>query len=182
MKSILRIKAWQVFIILILYVILTVATSIFKLSISDWSTVQMHGFIRIVGLTIFTLWLFVVGLELNRTNDNPHKFNNLIFAIASLSFLLGYASLNIALFPKLDATIPLLFRILSMPLTLFGLIFLFYNIPMSLKSIELGRKANFTECLLDALLFFSCAMGIGIWWLQPRLNKIEAKNTITNTV
>jgi hypothetical protein len=176
MKAILRIKAWQIFMILILYVILTVVTSIFKLSIRDLSTIQMHGFLRIIGLIIFTLWLFFVGLELNRTNNNPHKFNNLILAIASLSFLLGYASLNITLFPKLDAMIPLLFQFLSIPITLFGLMFLFYNIPMSLKSIELGKKAKYSECVLEALLFFSCAIGIGVWWLQPRMNRIEKIN------
>ena len=175
MKAILRIKAWKIFIILILYIILTVVTSIFKLSIGDWSTVQMNAFIRIIGLFIFTLWLFVVGLELNRTKNNPHKFNNFLFAIASLCFFLGYASMGIPSFPKLEAMIPIFLPFLSMPLTFFGLIYLFYNIPKSLKSIELGKKAKYSKCILDALLFFSCAMGIGVWWLQPRMNKIEEK-------
>ena len=180
MKSLLKLKAWQIFIVLMLSVILTLVTSIFKLSISDWSITQMGSFFRIIGLMIFTLWLFFVGLELNRAYNNPHKFNNLIFAVASLCFFTGYASLNLANFPNLDSMIPISIRILSMPLTLFGLIFIFYNIPMSLKSIELKKKAKYTECLLDTLLFFSCAMGIGIWWLQPRMNKIEEKNTISN--
>ena len=178
MKSILEFKAWQIFIFLIIYLILTLIASIFKLSINDWTTVQLEGLFRIFGLIILTLWLFLTGLELNRIANAPHKFNNFILGLASLSFFIGYASLNLSVFPSIDSMIPMSIRILSMPLTLFGLVFLFYNIPLSLKSIELGRKAKYTECLLDALLFFSCAMGIGIWWLQPRMNKI--KKTITN--
>ncbi|MFB0925917.1 MAG: hypothetical protein QMB65_11680 [Vicingaceae bacterium] len=170
--ALLKLKTWKVFILLIFSFVLTLIASIFDVSINGWSTVQMGGFIRIIGLFIFTQWLFIVGLELNRVDNNSYKFNTIILAIASICFFIGYASLNLALFPKLDSMTPLFIKILSMPITFFGIAYLFYNIPMSLKSIELKRKARYSECLLDALLFFSCAMGIGIWWLQPRMNSI----------
>ena len=172
MKSLLKLKTWKIFIVLIFPLILTLIASIFGLTINDWSAAQMGSFIRIIGLIIFTLWLFLIGLRLNQIENNPHKLNKLILAIASISFFIGYASLNLANFPEIESMIPLSLQFLLVPLTFFGIIYLFYNIPMTLKSIELGRKAKYTECLLDALLFFSCAIGIGIWWLQPRMNKV----------
>ncbi len=178
MKPLLRLKSWQTFIVLIFSTILIFIVSIFNLSIDDWSRAQTIEFFRIVGLLIYTLWLFFLGLELNRKDNNPYRFNNLLLAFASFSFFTGYASINLAVFPAFE-TLPFSIRILSMPLTFFGLIFLFYNIPMSLKSIELDRKVKYSECLFDVLLLFSSVIGIGIWWLQPRMNKIEKKLSLT---
>lgn len=171
MNGLFNLKAWQVFIVLILYIILTVFATAMKLSIGELTFAQMGGVFRVLGLLIFTIWLYLVGRGLNRIENNPHKFNNVLLAVASICFFTGYASLNLAQFGSLEF-IPLGLQMLSMPITLFGLGYLFYNIPMSLKSAELGTKAKYSNCILDALLFFSCAMGIGIWWLQPRMKRV----------
>lgn len=143
-----------------------------NLSVNGWSTAQLIELARIIGLLVFTLWLFSIGLALNRIGNNPHKFNERVLELASLCFFVGYASLGLSRFPELESVFPVFGPILIMPLTVFGLVYLFYNIPVSLRSLELGRKAKYSECLLDAILFFSCASGIGFWWLQPRMNRI----------
>jgi hypothetical protein len=176
----LKLKAWQSFSFLFLYIILTIVVSVFNVSINDWTLTQMAGVTRIFGLFVFALWLFLVGQALNQFKKNPHKFSTPILALASLSLFSGYSIINLSLFPELESAIPLQVQMLSMPIAAFGLIFIFYNLPMSLKSIETGEKAKYSDCILDALLFFSCALGLGIWWLQPRMNRVEEKNTITN--
>lgn len=47
---------------------------------------------------------------------------------------------------------------------------MFRNVSKSLKSMELGREAVAKEYILDAILLF--LLPIGIWFIQPRVNRL----------
>jgi hypothetical protein len=51
-------------------------------------------------------------------------------------------------------------------------------VPKSLKSIESGLKATLKFYIIDAILMFM--MPIGVWFIQPRLNRIDLVNIEIN--
>jgi hypothetical protein len=58
------------------------------------------------------------------------------------------------------------------PMTFFGIFYVFLTVAKSLKSIENEEHVTLDVYIIDALLLF--AFPIGIWFIQPRLNKINA--------
>jgi len=68
----------------------------------------------------------------------------------------------------------LFFLLVITPLHLFAM-FVFVYIPIiivkELKSIEMQRDVVFKEYVKDFVLF-ALFFPIGVWWLQPRINKI----------
>ncbi len=117
--------------------------------------------------------MFLLGVSLNSIKGNAHKFNKWVLLIASFLGMLIYIELNMSRLGNGSFQISPIFSIHLAPLGMFGIIYTFYNVPKSLKTLELGRKANLTEFILDSILLF--AFPIGIWFIQPRINKIYKK-------
>lgn len=90
--------------------------------------------------------------------------------------MIGYIELNLKRLTIEGIIIPDWFSILMGPLTAFGIIYTFYNVPKSIRSVELGRKVSFKECIIDFLLLF--AFPIGVWFIQPRINRLYAVNEL----
>jgi hypothetical protein len=62
-------------------------------------------------------------------------------------------------------------------ITLFVL-FKFIQFPSrTIKSIELKREAGLWEYIADS--FTILCWPLGIFWIQPRINKINSKNLVT---
>lgn len=55
-------------------------------------------------------------------------------------------------------------------LSIFALFYLIYQLSYSLRCVELQRKPKFEEYLPEFVLFW--VFPIGLWFLQPRINKI----------
>lgn len=65
------------------------------------------------------------------------------------------------------------YMIVMMPLSLISLLaqfYTYYETGRAIKSAEIGREATLSECLVETILnwFFF----IGVWWLQPRVNRM----------
>ncbi len=150
-------------------------------SIGGFDAMQLSIFVRVIGVIILFLWYLVLGLSLNSVTDNPHKFKPGLFILAIILCAFGYSNMNLQLIFAENYIIPFFVSILSTPLTLLGLIYVFRNLSISLKSLETNRKDRFEECVIDALLLF--AFPIGVWFTQPRINKLSTvgRNKQTTT-
>lgn len=126
--------------------------------------------VRVLGVIILFLWYLILGLSLNNMPENPYKFKSGLFILAIIFFAFGYSNMNLQVIFSEDYIIPNFVSMLSTPLTLFGLIYVFYNLPISLKALETNRKVAFGDCIVDMILLF--AFPIGIWITQPRLNNL----------
>lgn len=179
MKSILKLKHWQVF--LILYAIYFAGLTLWQrdFSIGEFSALQISVFTSLITIILFFLWLLNCGLFVNNAPSNPYKFRSGLLIFAILCSIIGYAEINLERLAEEGMIFPEWISFLFVPMTLIAIFYIFYIIPKSLKSIELNREAKFMELIPDALLLF--VFPIGVWFIQPRLAKILDKMRGNNT-
>ncbi len=173
MNKLLRLKHWQLFIILTCMMIVSIFVAESGLKIGDFDSIQLSIMVRVIGVIILFLWYLILGLSLNNMTENPYKFKPGLFVVAIIFCAFGYSNMNLQAIFSENYIVPNFVSMLSTPLTLLGLIYVFYNLPISLKSLETNRKVVFSDCVLDMILLF--AFPIGIWITQPRLNKLFMK-------
>jgi hypothetical protein len=184
MIKILRLKHWQIFLVLIAMIILSEIQKKVGVEIGNLSADKIQFTLVMIGLIIFYSWILIIGLTLNRIKDNPHRFNKYLLILATIFCIAGYGEMQYNLiFPDTEILYDTMNAIPSI-LTIFGVFFLLKNVAQSLKSVESGIKARLRWYYLDAFLIF--AFPIGIWIIQPRLNKIYIvlemiENEKTNT-
>jgi len=170
MKNLFRLKHWQLFIILTCMIFVSIFVANSGLKIGNFDSIQLSIFVRLIGVIILFLWYLFLGLSLNNMTHNPHKFKSGLFILAIIFCAFGYSNMNLQVIFSGNYIIPNFVSMLLTPLTLLGLIYVFYNLPISLKSLETNRKVTFSECIVDLILLF--VFPIGIWIVQPRLNKL----------
>ncbi len=167
------IKNWQLFLLLCTTYILGIALWNGDHEILGIKTSYLSVAFSVITLFLFFSWVFLLGISLNSIKGNAHKFNKWVLLIASFLGMFIYIELNLSRLGNESLQMPTSFSMLAGPLGMFGVLYTFYNVPKSLKTLELGRKVTFTEFILDSLLMF--AFPIGIWFIQPRINKIYKK-------
>ncbi len=169
MQILLRLKHWQVFIgIFSIYLINTLTY------ILDFDSNLFKVISGIIYVIAFFTWVLLIGISLNKIEDNPYHFSNIILVLAIIFCIVGYSSLYLGQLNETPKLNPIISTLTLFPFTFFGLFFAFTRVPKSLKSIESGLKAPFRFYILDAELMFM--LPIGIWFLQPRLNRINVVN------
>ena len=168
MENFLRLKHWQAFSIYASGLLLHILFMIYNFKFGNISSLELSGLFAILTLVFFFLWVLAIGLFANNIKENPYKFRNGLLIFAVLCSTIGYSYLNIERIGLTIEIIPEWVSLILSPFTIFGVIYTFYNVSKSLKSIELNRKATFSEYFLDAILLF--AFPIGVWFIQPRIN------------
>jgi hypothetical protein len=176
MKIFIKLKHWQIFIILGTGFILNLILSTNKFSIGNITSIGLGTVIGIFTLILFFLWVMTIGIFINRIPANSYHFRTWVLIFATLCNMIGYSELNLERILPISDFIPIWLLTLLTLLTFFGIFYTFYNVPKSLKSIELGRKAHFSEYFISALLLF--IFPIGVWFIQPRINRIYNENEI----
>lgn len=58
--------------------------------------------------------------------------------------------------------------------------YVFYFMAKALKSVETQSEVSFTDCIGDFMLLIF--LPIGIWFIQPRINKIFAAEPEPETI
>jgi hypothetical protein len=179
MNKFLTSKHWQLFGLVIripLLLIISIAVVALK------GEAKIAGYLLSVLLISFVLlfygWFYSLGTSLNKklppNTSMPIKWFKAAVSIPILYFLL------LALFIILDSsttfstgnknadTLPIIIplHLLTSICTLFCL----YFISKSLRTIELKRSVTFSEYVGEFLLIWF--FPIGIWIIQPRVNKI----------
>ncbi len=176
MKKLLTLKHWQVFLILTTGFVLNFILVESEFKIGQISSLKLAVIVGILSLILFFSWVLTIGIFVNGIQDNPYHLRQGILIFAVLSSMIGYSELNIERLAAENLQIPNWFGMILTPLTFFGIIYTFYNVPKSLKSIELDRKVPFRECFVDAFLLF--AFPIGVWFIQPRINRLFLANEL----
>jgi len=160
MGIILKAKHWQIFIILIISLVIA------NFTIEENVTATLV--LKIIGIILYFIYPFLIGLFLSDYLPNTVGLNHEFFIVNSLIWITSYLTIMILsegegmTFNGL-AVIPMLYVIFA---------FLYYlSFPVkALKSIELNKEAKLGDYISD--FFLIVFLPIGIWFLQPRINRI----------
>lgn len=171
MNRVMKMKNWQLFIILSVSLIVSVVIGYVEINIGNLEYIKSATVFREIGMIIYLSWLLVLGLSLNSVKSNPHKFRSGLFVFFGITSILGYTDLNLDALMDDRNSIPEIISMLLTLLTFIGIIYIFYNVPKSLKSIEVGEQVKFKDCIVELILLI--IFPIGVWILQPRFNRIS---------
>ncbi|MDH7464451.1 hypothetical protein QEG73_24355 [Chitinophagaceae bacterium 26-R-25] len=199
MKFFLKSKHWQLFIVvvgipLIMQIIAfaIIISRMFSLALSHDKPdpLAMLGLmytvvpvIMLVCLIIFFLWFYSLGLNLHRKLPSSVNMNLNLFLVfitypvvymAAFCFFIWRAIQITDTMLNVGFPTPIL---LIIPLHLFAMFCMFYClyfVSKALKSVELKREALLGDYIVDFILFWFYF--VGIWFLQPRINKVFAED------
>jgi hypothetical protein len=186
MKILLRLKHWQLFILLIAMPIVMdlifIGTNIF--SNNDPSPLATILLIVIIfSLCLFFAWFYALGTNLHKklpesAEMNLTKFK--IFLLVPFVFILLIClfmvfMVNNSITGEEPPTIGLWILAILIPIDLFSIFCIFYCLyfnAKALKAVEMQRPVEFSDYVGEffSLLFFP----IGIWIIQPKINKLFA--------
>lgn len=171
-------RHWQILLLLLVYEFGLVGLLILtKIELPRIVEALIFGYIPL------TVYPFLLGLGVNKyipTSDLNREKNfktflifggiwTVLFFVTEILKLILLTEDNVTDFQPLG--------IIVATITLFVL-FKFIQFPSrTIKSIELKREAGFWEYIADS--FTVLCWPLGIWWIQPRINKINSKNLVT---
>ncbi|WP_298146714.1 hypothetical protein [Flavobacterium sp.] len=181
MKFFLRLKHWQLFLLqfaipFCFYIILTF-TFIFTRNFTIMFSV--FPFLMLVVLFFLHGWIFtsVVNLHRKLPETSSLRLNRfkfffffpLVYILALFSLMGIVFSGDLRVFELLPAGAVLLIILIHL-FAIFCNFYCLYFFAKSLKSVELQREARFNDYAAEFfLLWFTF---VGIWIIQPRINKI----------
>ena len=174
MRFLLRAKHWQLFLITLG---IPIAINVFSSSPESW--VKLFPVMMIVFIIGIFGWIWAISTELHK--KLPEKVNlnirgfKIVFSIPIAYTVALTAWMIYRFYFRFDhvgagigwiISIVAFFHFVSMVCILVGLRFA----AQTLRSVELGRLARFSDYAVEFfLIWFS---PIGFWILQPRLNKL----------
>ena len=164
MEKLLSAKHWQIFFLLIVGLIIG------SLKIENDTT--LTSILTIVGIIIYAIYPMAVGHLLQEYIPKKVELNHNLFLINVFLWITVY-SIVIIISDGEGMTFD---GLMAFPIfyVFFAIIHSFAFPARTLKTIELGRKAGFGEYVGD--FFLILFLPLGIWFLQPRVNKIIIKN------
>ncbi len=174
MEIFLKLKHWQIFLIWIF--------GAFQLPVFMKTDFWFISF----GLYLFIIlgWIYSIGKFLNRKNEKTEKITSrietwlIIYILSVIPYGIHFRNMMSESYERVN----LLIMIIS---GIFGLVAIVKIVSYSAKSLkeyETKPGLSFNNYLLEFVLILYCI--IGIWFIQPRLNKIlkNKTNTRGNTV
>ena len=175
-------KHWQVF-LLFFVTFLVVMSSFLLVLIYSENTVFtgfVAGFTAAGSFALLLSWYFFLMRGLNRKIENPkHRTLKkgiwffLIFPVVYLFlFLLAFPT-GFVITTENFHSVSLLWLLLIFPLHMFAVFCFFYVLYLTAKTIRIAykqRKVSFVEFAGEFFLLWF--FPIGIWFLQPEINKI----------
>jgi len=181
MKKLLTLKHWQLFCLLIVLP--------FILQLIHWSiaivTMDMKWFfllfplVTLLCMAVYLGWIYTLGTQLVKKLPPGVRMNVGVFKIlltipavyiTVMAVMIGFYPEMPALASDEDAMKAIQ---LILPLHLFSMFCMFYSIyfnAKALRSAELKRKVSFSDFTGEFFLFWF--FPVGIWLLQPRINKL----------
>lgn len=168
MALILKLKHWQIFLILLAGIVLQ------SFTIEGNKNVTM--ILNISGTIIWLLWPLMVGNELYRLLPKKVEMNYTLFIINIVLVLTLYTIVMIISDGKGMTFTGI--EVLPALYILFAIINSFAFPARALNSIEKNKKASTGEYLGD--LFLVALLPLGVWFLQPRINKVAESSEADN--
>ena len=193
MRALLKAKHWQLFSVFYGLPLLFESLLFFKYN-NRFSNINSSEFLALnflnilIPLLIYFIWLWYVGKKLNYNLPLGIKQNEItlnvsfLFIILYLIFLFFLINSGILYnfitlinnSKNINIIIPFLFITL---LTFFALLFCCFFVAKSLRRKEIKRNVKFDEFFIDFLLII-VLFPIGIWFIQPRINKLFSSDCI----
>ncbi|WP_299825336.1 hypothetical protein [uncultured Pontibacter sp.] len=177
----LRLKHWQAF--LLLFILPFILQYVFTrlLSVAGLSSDSLlYTLIDSIPTIIPTAWLWLIGLHFYRRLPASIKISALYFHLGVLYFaayipLLIY-TLGLVRESMAEGTIPLGMLGLLLPMHLFATFCYLYVVYFSARCIASAEKQRIVASNeYIAVLFQIMFLPIGIWFIQPRINRLASK-------
>ncbi|MFN8336520.1 MAG: hypothetical protein U0U09_15435 [Cyclobacteriaceae bacterium] len=169
MNFVLRLKDWQLFILLM-------ATPLLVAIILS-GVIEVRFVERIFWLVNYTLqftWLCLTAIGLQRKvavhlRENRISLNILIISLCILTVILTVGVLLLG---------NGLYFVLLIILAGFGIIYLIYLTTKSLRMVELQREVVFGDFSREFFIFLFLPP-LGLWYIQPRINAVAKLDSIS---
>lgn len=160
MEILLKAKHWQIFIILIIGIFIS------NFTIENNNTITL--ILKIIGITLYFLYPFIIGLFLYDYVPNAIRLNHNFFLVNSFIWITTYLVVMVLS----DGKGMTFNGLAAIPMFYVAFAFLHYlSFPAkTLKSIEIDKEAKLGDYIGD--FFLIVFLPIGIWFLQPRINRI----------
>jgi hypothetical protein len=171
-----RAKHWQIF---LLFILLGIASEFPVLG--NFAAVESpEGYgtalvltevLTAIAVWCFLLWLWSVGSFLTAVAPATLRLKKTFF-LYTLAFTAIYVPVSVALFQSIN---PKLF-VITTPLHLLAVFCMFCNlyfVAEGLVMAETGKRPSFLDCAGPFFLIWFFL--IGVWFIQPRVNRIYAE-------
>jgi hypothetical protein len=182
-----KLKSWQMFLI----IVLPFATSVVQIWIYSFFSLEISinaaaalAYLRLVASLTLFLWLYVVGSKLNE-KIGPDKYETRFLKASTIYMALFLISDKVRREMGIDlsfmdtefavyTTVYAIswFQVISW----ICLIYSYYFVAKVLLSAELGRGTSFGEFV--GTFFLILFILIGIWWIQPRINEVFSEDFV----
>ncbi len=181
MKAFLRMKHWQLFLLIMLAPLLLPLIMLLAIALSGDSLMVLTAIpiIVLVCVGVFFGWFYALGTGLHEKlpAESDLKIGRFKFSIfLPVTYLLLISLYITSMFfngeQALEESFPAIFALI-MPLHLLSMFCIFYSmyfISKALRSVELQRNVTLNDYIGEFFLIWFYF--VGIWILQPRINKI----------
>ena len=134
----------------------------------------------IIYLAILFGWIYSLGTNLYKKRPDRVHMNvtlfKVLFSISTIYILsINMLRMSSVLILNLLVSVSnfvMAFYLFSISCIIYGL----YFTAKTLRSIELQREATFKECIGTVILCIPPILFIGIWIIQPKINKLFENN------
>ena len=187
MNYLLRLKHWQLFLLIIgLPAIIEITLRITMIrsegSLSGFANKNFLSFIvRIISMAVSIGWLYAIGTNFHKklpdsVKMNLVRFKVIVFILAVyaqffcifLAFMINEEILGLSLYKVINTVHTII---------MFCLLYCLHFNARVIKAVELQRPVTFGDFSEDFLLLL--IYPIGIWIIQPRINNLfENKNAL----
>lgn len=171
MKQSAKLKHWQVFSLIFIGYLISYRLRVSHFSIGSLTSLELAAATTIITLVLLFSWVLLIGIFLNSIPDSPFHFDNWRLIVAVFFCIVQYSLLNLQVL-GLEVELPSFWAGALLTLSFWGLFYSYQRVAKALQSIRLGREAEFSEYIVDAISLF--AFPIGVWFIQPRINRILA--------
>jgi len=171
MKDIIKIKAWKIFVLLIIAPAVSIILGVILAKVTNGTLWSMIGALCATLTLCITYygWLWTAGKYLyrdctNMVRPNFQLFNYLFFSSIFLAFLI---------LPILKTFLPSGFESFLRWLSLIPLLCFLICIYLIAKNLGRVEKEKFNEdnnIFIDTILIW--LLPLGIWFIQPRIKKL----------
>lgn len=185
MNQLLKIKHWQLFTLLfaIPFLFQMLMMRVVMKSNDPGIFISFFPFLLIYVLGLFLSWFYAMGVKLHQKLPETVKMNLgrfKFFLFSPLVYMMILFIFMYVTFSDISAgnqSGPGAF-VWLIPLQIFSVYCIFYClyfISKSLKSVELQRPVEFNEYAGEFFLIWF--FPVGVWFIQPRINKLFESNS-----
>ncbi|MDW3196841.1 MAG: hypothetical protein R8G66_30980 [Cytophagales bacterium] len=160
MTLLLKLKHWQIFIILLLASFMSRFTWV--------GNEFLNTVLNLIGTLLYMIWYFAIGLEITERLPKKVELPKTLFIINGFVVICSFVTLAMFFDGSFESNGLLGF--IWVVYFMYALFQFFFYPAKALNSNELEKEAGFGDYFGD--FFLMLFWPIGIWWIQPRLNKI----------